>query len=291
MIKKVSLLAVLLAVVALVFLAGCGSQQSAGGQKQQQSAGPQNKNLILATTTSTQDTGLLDALIPIFQKQTGYVVKTVAVGTGQALKMGEDGNADVLLVHAPAAEKPLVDSGVVIDYELVMHNDFVLLGPPGDPARVKGNSDINAVFKQIADKGALFISRGDDSGTNKKELEIWKASNINPKGKPWYQETGQGMGASITVANEKQAYILSDRGTYLAQKKNIDLKIVSEGANLLQNIYHVMVVNPEKFPRVNAEGARAFDAFMINKDTQQFIKNFGVDKYGQPLFFADRLGG
>lgn len=290
MTKRISLVAVILAVIAAVFLAGCASKKQTDDQNKQ-AAEPQNKDIILATTTSTQDTGLLDELIPMFQEQTGYVVKPVAVGTGQALTMGEEGNADVLLVHAPAAEKPLVDSGVAINYELVMHNDFVLLGPPGDPVGVKGNSDINAVFKQIAEKGALFISRGDDSGTNKKELDVWKDTGIDPKGQPWYQETGQGMGASITVANEKQAYILSDRGTYLAHAKNIDLVIVSEGAELLKNIYHVMVVNPEKFPKVNVEGAKAFDEFLINKDTQQFIKDFGVDKYGQPLFFPDRLEG
>ncbi|WP_027365784.1 substrate-binding domain-containing protein [Desulfotruncus alcoholivorax] len=290
MVKRISLTAVILAVFAAMLLAGCASKKQTGEQNKQ-AAEPKNKDIILATTTSTQDTGLLDALIPMFQEKTGYTVKTVAVGTGQALKMGEEGNADVLLVHAPASEKPLVDSGVVTDYELVMHNDFVLLGPPNDPAQVKGNSDITAVFKKIAEKGALFISRGDDSGTNKKELDIWKAAKVDPKGQQWYQETGQGMGASITVANEKKAYILSDRGTYLAQANNINLIIVSEGAESLKNIYHVMVVNPEKFPKVNAEGAKAFDEFMINKDTQQFIKNFGVDKYGQPLFFADRLEG
>jgi len=279
-IKSPVVVLVLLLALALT-LVGCGQDTS----KDQ----PQNKDIILATTTSTQDSGLLDVLVPIFNEQTGYTVKTVAVGTGKALEMGQRGDADVLLVHAPASEKPLVDSKVAINYQLVMHNDFVLLGPPSDPAEVKGTTDIAEAFQKVADSGALFISRGDDSGTNKKELAIWKNTDIEPKAQQWYQETGQGMGASITVANEKQAYILSDRGTYLAQSKNIDLQVVSEGDEVLKNIYHVMQVNPEKFERINAEGAQAFVEFMIDKDTQEIIKEFGVDKYGQPLFFPDRL--
>ncbi len=278
--KSPVIVLVLLLALALT-LVGCGQDTT----KDQ----PQNKDIILATTTSTQDSGLLDVLVPTFNEQTGYTVKTVAVGTGKALEMGQRGDADVLLVHAPASEKPLVDSKVAINYQLVMHNDFVLLGPPSDPAKVKGTTDIAEAFKKVADSGALFISRGDDSGTNKKELAIWKSTDIEPKAQQWYQETGQGMGASITVATEKQAYILSDRGTYLAQSKNIDLQVVSEGDEVLKNIYHVMQVNPEKFERINAEGAQAFVEFMIDKDTQEIIKEFGVDKYGQPLFFPDRL--
>ncbi len=293
--KKRSPLIVLVLLLALVLaLVGCGqstNNQASQDKQEQQAAQPQNKDIILATTTSTQDSGLLDVLVPKFQEQTGYTVKTVAVGTGKALEMGEMGNADVLLVHAPASEKPLVDSNVVINYQLVMHNDFVLLGPSQDPAQVKGTTDIAEAFKKIADKGATFVSRGDDSGTDKKEKGIWAETGIDPKGQNWYQETGQGMGASITVANEKQAYILSDRATFLAQSENIDLQIASEGDDALKNIYHVMQVNPEKFERINEEGAKAFVEFMIDSDTQQTIKEFGVDKFGQPLFFPDRLNG
>lgn len=278
--------------MAIVLMSGCaGNNQKAGEQKEQGAAEPAIKDVILATTTSTQDSGLLDVLVPVFEEQTGYRVKTIAVGTGAALEMGQKGDADVLLVHAPAAEKPLVDSGVGINYELVMHNDFVLLGPPSDPAGVNGTADVAEAFKMVADSGATFISRGDDSGTNKKELSIWKNTGIEPKGQQWYQETGQGMGATIAVANEKQGYTLSDRATYLAQAKNIDLQIVSEGDEVLMNIYHVMNINPDKFEgrKINAEGGKAFVEFMINRETQEVIKDFGVDQFGQPLFFPDRL--
>jgi len=269
-------------------LAGCtgnaGEQAGEPAQKE-----PAKKEVILATTTSTRDSGLLDVLVPIFEQKTGYIVKPVAVGTGMALKMGQEGNADVLLTHAPSAEQPLVDSGVVVNYQLVMHNDFVVLGPPDDPAGVKGTVDAAETFKKIAAKGALFISRGDDSGTHKKERAIWQKAGIDPQGRQWYQETGQGMGATITVANEKLGYTLSDRGTFLAHAENIDLQIVSEGDDMLKNIYHVMQVNPEKFDRINEAGAEAFVRFMIDEETQRIIKHFGVDKYGQPLFFPDRL--
>ncbi|AGL00317.1 substrate-binding domain-containing protein [Desulfoscipio gibsoniae] len=293
--KRKNLLKIMVLSMALVLiaaLAGCNQNTSNNQEQQgQQPAQPENDQIILATTTSTQDSGLLDVLVPKFQEQTGYTVKTVPVGTGQALEMGKMGNADVLLVHAPDAEKPLVDDQVVINYQLVMHNDFVLLGPPEDPAQVKGTADILETFKKIADSESLFVSRGDDSGTDKMEKGLWTKTGIDPAGQKWYQETGQGMGASITVANEKLAYILSDRGTFLAQSKNIDLQIVSEGDEALKNIYHVMQVNPDKFERINAEGAKAFVEFMIDEDTQQIIKDFGVDQFGSPLFFPDRLNG
>ncbi len=247
---------------------------------------PKNKDLILATTTSTVDSGLLDVLIPIFEKKTGYRVKTISVGTGQALAMGEKGEADVLLTHAPAAEKKLVDSGAVVNYQLVMHNDFVIAGPAGDPAGIKGKPSADA-FKAIAAKQAIFISRGDDSGTHKKELSIWTKAEINPVGQKWYQESGQGMGATLLMASEKQGYTLTDRATYLAQKKNIKLEILSEGDKGLLNIYHVMEVNPDKFPKVNAAGAKAFVEFMVAPETQKMIGDFGKDKFGQSLFFPD----
>jgi len=247
---------------------------------------PKNKDLILATTTSTVDSGLLDVLIPIFEKKTGYRVKTISVGTGQALAMGEKGEADVLLTHAPAAEKKLVDSGAVVNYQLVMHNDFVIAGPAGDPAGIKGKPSADA-FKAIAAKQAIFISRGDDSGTHKKELSIWTKAEITPVGQKWYQESGQGMGATLLMASEKQGYTLTDRATYLAQNKNIKLEILSEGDKGLLNIYHVMEVNPDKFPKVNAAGAKAFVEFMVAPETQKMIGDFGKDKFGQSLFFPD----
>jgi tungstate transport system substrate-binding protein len=251
-------------------------------------AAPANPNLILATTTSTQDSGLLDVLIPLFEKETGYKVQTVAVGTGQALKMGEEGNADVLLVHAPASELTFMQNGFGKERALIMHNDFIIVGPTADPAGIKGLPVVDA-FKAIDQKGATFISRGDDSGTHKAELGLWKKAGIDPKaaGAAWYLETGQGMGATLTVASEKEAYTLTDRATYLANKANLQLAILVEGDNSLLNIYHVITVNPDKWPKINYEGAMAFFNFMKAPATQDVIGKFGVEKFGQSLFFPD----
>lgn len=269
-----------------ISLAGCS-----GNKQQPQSSAPaavENKNLILATTTSTQDSGLLDKLIPEFEKQTGYKVKTVAVGTGAALAMGEKGEADVLLVHAPTDEKKLVNSGVGINYKLVAHNDFIIVGPENDPAKIKGTKTAAEALKKIASSGSLFISRGDNSGTNKAELNLWKAAGITPKkGTASYQETGQGMGQTLNIAQQKAGYTLTDRATYLAQKQNLKLVIMVEGEKNLLNIYHVMQVNPDKFSKVNAKGAKSFVDFMVSPSTQKLIDNFGVEKYGQQLFHAD----
>jgi tungstate transport system substrate-binding protein len=248
----------------------------------------ESKDVILSTTTSTVDSGLLDDLIPLFEKKTGFRVKTIAVGTGQALAMGEKGEADVLLVHAPASEKKLVDTGVVINYQLVMHNDFIIVGPAADPAKIKGKTAADA-YKAIDASGAIFVSRGDDSGTHKKELSLWKDANVVLIGKPWYQESGQGMGATLLMASEKAGYTMTDRATYLAQKANVKLEILSEGDKPLLNIYHVMQVNPEKFSKVNAAGAKAFVEFMIAPETQKMIGEFGKDKYGASLFFPDAV--
>jgi len=248
----------------------------------------ESTDVILSTTTSTVDSGLLDDLIPRFEKKTGFRVKTIAVGTGQALAMGEKGEADVLLVHAPASEKKLVDAGVAINYQLVMHNDFIIVGPAADPAKIKGKTAADA-YKAIDAGGAVFISRGDDSGTHKKELSLWKDANVVPTGKPWYQESGQGMGATLLMASEKAGYTLTDRATYLAQKANVKLEILSEGDKPLLNIYHVMQVNPEKFSKVNAAGGKAFVEFMIAPETQKVIGEFGKDKYGASLFFPDAV--
>jgi tungstate transport system substrate-binding protein len=248
---------------------------------------PAVKELILATTTSTQDSGLLDYLIPMFEEQTGYKIKTIAVGTGQALELGARGEADVLLTHAPASEKPLVDAGQVVNYQLVMHNDFIVLGPVADPAKIKDIDAVTDAFKAIADAEALFISRGDKSGTHSKELSVWKAAGLEAPNGTWYQESGQGMGTTLTIANEKEAYTLSDRATYLAQQANLSLEILNQGSKELLNIYHVMQVNPEQFSMVNADGAKAFVEFMIDPEIQQLIGKFGVDQYGESLFFPD----
>ncbi len=250
-------------------------------------AAPANPNLILATTTSTQDSGLLDVLIPMFEAQTGYKVQTVAVGSGEAMKMGEEGNADVLLVHAPASEVAFMDTGNGKDRFLVMHNDFIVVGPAADTAGIKGMTSAVDAFKAIYEAGAPFITRGDDSGTHKKELALWKSAGLDPAGQAWYVETGQGMGASLTVANEKAAYILTDRATYLANKENYQLEILVEGDNSLLNVYHVITVNPDKWPKANYEGALAFANFMIDPATQEVIGQFGLEEFGQQLFIPD----
>jgi tungstate transport system substrate-binding protein len=250
-------------------------------------AKPANPNLILATTTSTQDSGLLDVLVPLFEQQTGYTVQTVAVGSGEAMKMGEEGNADVLLVHAPASEETFMEAGNGTDRFLVMHNDFIIVGPADDPAGIKGMNSAVDAFNAIYQAGAPFITRGDDSGTHKKELALWKSAGLEPAGQPWYTETGQGMGASMTVASEKQAYILTDRATYLANKDNYELEPLVEGDTSLLNVYHVITVNQTKWPKVNYEGAVAFAKFMTDAATQKIIGQFGADKFGQPLFFPD----
>jgi tungstate transport system substrate-binding protein len=245
------------------------------------------KEIILATTTSTQDTGLLDVLVPKFKEETGYNVKVVAVGSGEALAMADRGDADAVLAHAPSSEQALVDKGSVINRQLVMHNDFVIVGPAGDPAGIKGAKSAVEALTTIAAQKAPFISRGDNSGTDQLEKSLWKKANLSPAGESWYEETGQGMGATLQITNQRGAYTISDRGTYLAQSSNLDLEVLVEGDPVLLNIYHVMQVNPEQFSRVNAKGGQAFVEFMVSADTQKIIGDFGVDKFGQPLFTPD----
>jgi tungstate transport system substrate-binding protein len=249
----------------------------------------QQKTLILATTTSTQDSGLLDVLIPIFEKQTGYFVKTISVGSGQAMKMGEKGEADVLLVHSPDSEKSFVAQGFGVDRKLVMHNDFLILGPASDPAKIHGAKSAAEAFKKISQAGALFLSRGDNSGTHAKEKGLWKAAGIAPEGQKWFQQTGLGMGETLNVAAEKHGYLLADRGTYLAlnKKRRLGLEILVAGEPKLLNIYHVIEVNPAKWPKVNTPGAKAFSDFMVSGPTQEIIGRFGAKEFGSPLFFPD----
>jgi tungstate transport system substrate-binding protein len=214
-------------------------------------------------------------------------VQTVAVGSGEAMKMGEEGNADVLLVHAPTSEVAFMAAGNGTDRFLVMHNDFIIVGPASDPAGIKEMTSAIEAFKAIFTAGSQFITRGDDSGTHKKELALWKSAELDPSGQAWYTETGQGMGASMTIASEKQAYILTDRATFLANKDSYQLELLVEGDKNLLNVYHVITVNQTKWPKVNYDGALAFAKFMTDPATQEVIGQFGVDKYGQPLFYPD----
>jgi tungstate transport system substrate-binding protein len=245
-----------------------------------------NKDLLLVSTTSTQDTGLLDVLLPAFTTKTGYTVQLVAVGSGQALKIGEQGNADVILLHSPAAEKEFVANGFGVDRRLVMHNDFVIVGPASDPAGIRGEMPVDAL-KRIFASRTTFASRGDDSGTHVKELALWKKAGLDPTGEDWYIETGQGQGATLSIASEKDGYALTDRGTFLAYQSNVGLEILVEGDPFLLNVYHVITVNPEKYPKINLEGAKAFTDFVTSDEGQKIIAEFGVEKYGQPLFFPD----
>lgn len=249
-------------------------------------AKPVYPEIILATTTSTQDSGLLDALVPMFEQESGYTVKTVAVGTGQALKMGEEGNADILLVHSPKAEEAFMQAGFGLERHLIMHNDFVLVGPATDPAGIRNAASTTQALIQIANAAAPFVSRGDDSGTHKMERSLWEAAG-SPHLSGWYIESGQGMGATLRIASEKQAYTLTDRATYLANRATLQLEVLLKGDPSLLNIYHVIVVNPEKWPQVNLSGARAFVKFLLAPETQALIGQFGVSEYGQPLFFPD----
>jgi tungstate transport system substrate-binding protein len=242
----------------------------------------QSTSVILSTTTSTQDSGLLDVLVPLFESKTGYTVKTLSVGTGQALALAARGEADVALVHAPALEKKYVAEGKLLNRRLVMYNDFVIIGPAEDPARIKGLSAVVAM-KRIAESQARFVSRGDKSGTNILELALWKQAGVEPRG-AWYIESGQGMGQTLGIADDRRAYTLTDRGTYLAFSKRINLPILIEKDRPLLNIYSVMEVNPANGPRVNTAGGKAFADFMVSPDTQTVIRTFGVERYGQPLF-------
>ena len=243
----------------------------------------QSPVVILSTTTSTQDSGLLDVLIPMFERKTGYSVKTISVGTGQALALAARGEADVTLAHAPAIEKKHVGEGKMLNRRLVMYNDFVVIGPTEDPARVKGLPKATDALKRIAETKATFVSRGDKSGTHSLELSLWEAAGLTPSGS-WYLESGQGMGQTLGIANERKAYTITDRATYLAFQKRITLLVLVERDRPLLNIYSVMEVNPANGSRVNAAGGKAVADFMVSPEVQAVIRTFGVDRYGQPLF-------
>jgi len=249
-------------------------------------AEPANRIIVLATGHTLRDSGLLDVLIPVFEKKTGYIVRPIAVGTGQALAMGKRGDADILLTHDPEAEAPLVKEGYLINRRQFMHNDFVLVGPAQDPARVARAKTAAAAFTQIAEAKVTFVSRGDDSGTHKREQALWKAAGLSPT-RIWYVEAGQGMGATLGIASQKQAYTLTDRATFLNLQKTLGLEILLEGDPGLLNLYSVMEVNPAKHPKVNHVGARALSDFLISEEGRALIKDFGKDRFGQALYFLD----
>jgi tungstate transport system substrate-binding protein len=242
--------------------------------------------VILSTTTSTQDSGLLDVLVPMFEKQRGATVKVISVGTGQALALVGKGEADVALVHAPDSERKYVADGLLTNRRLVMHNDFLIVGPVDDPAKIKGMKSAVEAIQRIAEARGVFVSRGDNSGTHQLEKKLWQEAKVTPSG-TWYLSAGQGMGATLSIGSEKKGYVLTDRATFLAFKKRVQLDPLVERDRILLNIYSVLEPNPGKFPRVNAAGGKAFADFMVSKEVQEIIRTFGVDKFGEPLFFPD----
>lgn len=280
--RKFSVLLILVMSLMLV-VSGCGQ-----GAEQDSEQTPELKTLRLATTTSTEDSGLLDYILPEMEKDIGYKVDVIAVGTGQAIAMGEAGDVDVILVHARAAEDKFVEDGFGVDRKDVMYNDFLLIGPEEDPANIKDEKDVAAAFKKIADEKATFVSRGDSSGTHSKELSLWKAADVILEGdQEWYVETGQGMGDTYRIADEMKGYTLIDRATFLANKDKYELVIIVEGDERMFNPYGVIPVNPEKFSHVDYEGATKFSEWLVSDKGQEMIGEFGVEEYGLPLFFPD----
>ena len=273
----------------LTLLVGCApketSQDAEKPNEDNNAAEKVNGSIILSTTTSTQDSGLLDYLLPKFEEETGIEVKVVAVGTGKALQMGKDGEADILLVHAKESEEEFVGEGHGLERHDVMYNDFILVGPKDDPLKLKENSPNNILegLKSIAETQTKFVSRGDDSGTHKKELSIWKEAGIEPEGE-WYISTGSGMADVLKIADEKGAYTITDRATYLSMRDNLELDVIIEGDKNLFNQYGIIPVNPEKNDKINAEGAKIFMDWILSEDTQKLIGEFGVEEFGMPLF-------
>ena len=275
--RTLGLLCLLIAALAPT---ACGDDDNEGASDSR------DRPLILATTTSTQDSGLLDVLVPAFENEADRQVKTVAVGSGEAIELGSRGEADVLLVHSPDDEEEFMASGKGGTRRLVMHNDFVVVGPPDDPAGIRGMSS-TAALERIAQNGeAPFISRGDDSGTHALELKLWDAAGVRPAGS-WYQETGQGMGATLRIADQKRAYTVADRGTYLSTEDSTDLDVLVTGEPRLLNVYHVIDVDPGAGPRVNAAGGRAFADWIVSPAAQRMIGAFGRKEFGRPLFVPD----
>jgi tungstate transport system substrate-binding protein len=295
--KKTTTLLIYLLIISTFALSACTAatseplqpapapQEPAPAVEEPAPAEPASQNvLLLATTTSTQDSGLLDVILPDFTQKFNVQVDVIAVGTGQALTLGQDGNADVLLVHARAREDEFMAAEHGVRREDVMYNDFVIIGPESDPAGIMGMTDAAEAMKMIAETESPFISRGDDSGTHSKELSVWKATGIEPSG-AWYISAGQGMGEVITMADEQQAYTLSDRATYLARSlAGLDLMVVTEGDPVLFNPYGVIAVNPNKNPNIQIDLANQFIDWIISVPTQEMIAGYGVDEFGESLF-------
>lgn len=281
--KKKSLALILVLLFAFTSLAGCAAEKATSP-----TLPGTGKTLKMATTTSTQDSGLLEVLVPQFQTDTGYTLNVIAVGSGQAMEMGAKGDVDVLLVHSRAAEDKFIADGFGVNRKDVMHNDFILIGPANDPAKIKGMTDSVAAFKKIAESKSTFISRGDKSGTNTKELDIWKKAAITPAG-DWYKNVGQGMGETFRITDEMKGYTLIDRATYLALKDKYKLEIIVEGDKPLLNPYGVISVNKDKFPNVDLEGANLFGEWITSAKIQKLIADFGKDKFGQSLFIPDAV--
>ena len=284
--RMIGLLGLLLMV--FILLAGCQKPIQEPIEQTPTEIKAENKTLIMATTTSTENSGLLSYLLPKFKEDTGIEVKVVAVGTGQALKLGEDGEADVLLVHAKASEEEFVKAGHGVERLDVMYNDFVLLGPKEDPRNVKAEAagDVQKALAVIKEKQGKFISRGDDSGTHKAELKLWKTAGIEPTG-DWYVSTGRGMGETLQMTHEMLGYSLADRATFLSMQNKLDLEIIVEGDKKLFNQYGVIAVNPNKNDKINHQGALQFVEWITSEKGQKLIEDFGKDQYGQSLFIPN----
>jgi len=272
-----AVLAVILAAAILAWgLGGCGSS---GIPEEDRS------ELILATTTSVLDSGLLDALVEGFEEENPYRVKAVAVGSGAALLMAQQGEADVTITHEPKAEKEFMEAGYGESRREVMYNDFIIVGPSDDPGGIKGMQDAAQAFTRISESGQPFVSRGDASGTHAMEMSVWERAGIQPSG-DWYTESGQGMGYTLRIAEEEGAYTLTDRATFIVLDEALDLEIMVEGDPALKNVYAAIVTNPGIFPDTNIEGARDFEEFLFTEETQDLIRDFGVDEYGEHLFYV-----
>jgi tungstate transport system substrate-binding protein len=287
-----------LGLLLIALLAGCSTLEptaivavasTATPAAKEPAAVSEEQKLILATTTSTENSGLLGYILPDFEAQYNVEVDVIAVGTGQALKLGENGDADVLMVHARAREDAFMDAGHGVRREDLMYNDFVIVGPEGDLAGIRGMADAAQALAKIAAAQSPFVSRGDDSGTHTKEKDIWKAASVDPAG-DWYIAAGQGMGAVLTMAGEQQAYTLSDRATYLARTlEGIELAILVEGDPILFNPYGVMAINPNKGDRIRVDLANTFIDWLISVPTQEKIAQFGIAEFGSSLFTPDSM--
>lgn len=283
--------AALFAVAMVACSSGSGSSSASASSASASSAAPANEVIRISTTTSVNDSGLLPYLQPYFEKATGYKWEITSAGTGAAIKKGETGDADALLVHAKKSEEEFIDSGYGLERVPFMYNYFVIVGPADDPAGIKDCATAADAFKKIADSGSTFVSRGDDSGTNKKELQIWEAAGVTPEGQDWYVNAGAGMGATLTQAAERQGYTLSDKGTFLSNDASKQLVILLGESEDMKNTYSMIAINPEKWPDTNSEGAKAFIDWMTGAEAAKLIADYGVAEYGEPLFFLIEASG